>query len=229
MPKTTPILLVLAVLLTNCVGSHQVVPTSGTTATPMSETTATSALETTATPTLEVMTTSTASAIIEEYAVYEAVIESVYSIEGVESIVIKDHTATDLSPDGSLDNTMDYIQETLGTTIELETLNDYRVKNAQTQELNSIFSLNVQCVLLSEAQINEIFETGDGWSQFHATYPNSAGIVTFSRVGFNAEMNQALVYVEDQGEYGAGQGLYLFLIKKESGWSIQSTIVAWVS
>lgn len=166
----------------------------------------------------------------EEYAVYEVVIESVYLIEGVELIVIKDHTAPDVSPGGSLDSETEYVQENLGPAVELETLNDYKAKNRQTHKLDRRLSLDVQYALLSEVERREIFETGGGWSEFHAIYPNSPGVVvTFSRVGFNTEMSQALVYVEDQGDHGAGQGLYVFLTKEEGSWVIQSMIVAWVA
>lgn len=169
------------------------------------------------------------SVMTEEYAVYKTVIESIYLIEGVELIVIKDHTATGVYPGESLDSELEYLKENLGSAIETETLNDYEAKNRLTHKLDRRLSLNVQYVLLSEAERKEIFETG-GWSQFRAIYPNSPGVVvTFSRAGFNTEMNQALVYVEDQGDYGAGQGLYVFLTKQETAWVIQRMIVAWVA
>lgn len=170
-----------------------------------------------------------ASVVTEEYAVYETVIESIYVTEGIKLIVIMDHTTTGVSAGQSLDTEMEYLKKSLGAAIESATLNDYETRNEQTQELDRRFSLDAQYVLISESEVTEIFESGDDWSQFYATYPNSPGIVALSRVGFNAEMNQALVYVEDHAAYGSAQGLYVFLTKQEKGWVIQRMIVAWVS
>jgi hypothetical protein len=137
----------------------------------------------------------TPTSITEEYAVYKAVIESVYLTEGIELIVIRDRTAIDVSGE-SLDSELEYVQESLGPAIESETLNDFKVKNKRTHKLSQEFFLDVQYVLLSEVEFNKIFEAGGGWTQFYKTYPNSQGIMTLSRVGFNAKMDQASFFYQ---------------------------------
>jgi len=169
------------------------------------------------------------SAIAEEYAVYKAVIESLYLTEGVELIVIENRTAIGVSSSESLDSTVKYIQEAFGDAIELETLDDYIAKNRRSHRLEGGFSLDVPYVLLSEAELAEIFEQGGGWNQFYKLYPNSQGIMTLSRVGFNARMDQALVYIGNQADYLAGRGYYVLLKKKGGIWTIDRMIVAWIS
>ncbi len=165
----------------------------------------------------------------DKYAVYKAVIESLYLSEGFPLVVLKDHTALDTSPGESLDNVIAYIQENLGSAIESETLNDFRAKNRQSQEELDAGLFDKRCVLISEVKIKGIFEHGGNWSQFYITYPNSQGIMTLSRVGFNTKKNQALLYVGNQSDYLAGRGYYIFLTKKGEDWIIQTMIKAWIS
>lgn len=171
--------------------------------------------------------TSTIPSIADEYAVYKVVIESLYFSEGFPLVVLKNHTALDTSPGESLDNVISYIQENLGSAIESETLNDFRTKNRQSQELDAGL-FDTRYVLLSQAKFNEIFKQSGSWSKFYITYANSQGVMTLSSVGFNTKMDQALLYVGNQSDYLAGRGHYIFLTKKGE-WTIQTMIVAWVS
>lgn len=165
----------------------------------------------------------------EEHVVYETVIKSLYVTEGIKLVVIKDHTATDASPSKSLEAQVKYIRESLGAAIEAETLNDYKLNNRRAWELDRHLSLDVQYALLGEAEFSGIFKKGRGWRKFYRTYPNSQGLMTLSRVGFDAEMKQALVYVGNQSDYSAGEGYYVFLAKEGDVWSIQSLLVAWTT
>lgn len=244
MSKATLLLLPLFVILitSTCVSqttpSLQTVPTSVVVVPPTS--TGPPALPTptiiaVSTPTMAAATpTSTMAvkptlAINDEYAIYKTVIESLYLAEGIELIVIKDQTETGLSPDETLDSAMVYVQENAEAMIEPDMINDYKTKNEQTHKLERQFSLDVDYVLISEAELNDIFKSDDGWSQFNSIYPNSSGFVTLSKVGFNPEMDQALVYTGNQADYGTGQGFYVLLTKKGGDWNIQSMILAWVS
>ncbi len=154
------------------------------------------------------------------YAVYSALIKAKY-IEGhvVKLIVIEDHT----SLKGSLADT-DTIFEKL-PAIEQETLNNFQAKYLQQQPLADLFDLDVDVVLLSEKARKEIFEDIEdpdkGWEEFYRTYPGSQGIMALSRVGFNSEMNQALVYVWNLSASLGGEGWYVLLVKEDGVWKIQ--------
>lgn len=165
----------------------------------------------------------------EEYNVYSACIEAFFLVEGVELIVIRDHTDTDGSVGNTLAQEMRYVQDSLGSAVSEETLRDYRVQNASREPLSRRLALDVEVAFLSDTEFEAIFAAPDGWEQFYALYPHSQGIMTLSRVGFDRGMEQALVYVGNQVHYLAGQGYYLFLSKEGGRWVIQETVLVWIS
>jgi hypothetical protein len=170
-----------------------------------------------------------APAIAREYAVYEAVIEFLYLTKDIELIAIKNRTAADVSPSESLGSEVEYIREELGTAIELKTLDDYKAKNRRSHQLDADLSLDVPYVLLGEAELAEIFERGGGWDQFYKIYPNSQGIMTLSRVGFNTQIDQALVYVANRPDDKVGEGYYALLTMKGGVWTVDNVVIAWIS
>jgi len=169
------------------------------------------------------------SAEAEAYAVYSAVIQALYASEGVEQFVIRDHTISGVSPDDSLDREMEFLQEQVGAAIDPALLDDYRTRNLVPQALEEQFSLALPYTLISEAEFNRLFEQGDGWNRFYASYPGAQGVMTLSQVGFDASGTQALVYTGNQADAKAGQGYYLFLTKETGTWAIQEMVLAWVS
>lgn len=219
------LLLLVSILTTGCIGYEA----TSTPAMPTAAMTETVVPPPTKTP-VPAVTPTTGSAATEEYAVYAAIIEWGFLTESTRLIVVTDHTAAGLFVEESLDEQMiEYIRDNMGTDLQAETLNDYLAKNEETYELEKRFPLNMQYVLISEAELSKIFEDGEGWDQFYETYPNSQGTMTLSRVGFNTNMDQALVYVGNQAHYLAGIGYYVLLAKEESAWAIENAVVAWIS
>jgi hypothetical protein len=169
----------------------------------------------------------------EEYSVYTALIKAKYT-EGlhftgtgydsgpVQIYVITDHTAFRVG-NGSVDWLITSIP-----ALEQETLNDFHVKNEEEYPLVDSFYLSEAIVLIREEAVTLHFED-KGWNEFYQIYPFSQGIMTLSRVGFNSEMNQALVYVGNQAEYLGGAGYYVLLVKEAGVWVIHAEIMAWIS
>jgi hypothetical protein len=88
----------------------------------------------------------------------------------------------------------------------------------------------VSYVLLSQDEKNAMFGINqDGWQVFYAKYPDAPGILTFSRVGFDTALDQALVYVGDQSHFLAGAGHYVLLKKVNSAWTIDQKVMTWIS
>jgi hypothetical protein len=166
--------------------------------------------------------------IAEECRVYRAVIERSYGLAN-RKLVIVDRTATGLFRSTRPVGKLEYVRENFGGMLEPETLDDYRAKNRRYHRLNPNLALGVPYVLVSEGQIAKIFKQSRGWDRFYNIYPNSNGILTFSRVGFNAQTNQALVYHGSQTHYLAGVGRYVLLTKKEDIWTVDNTVETWVS
>lgn len=85
--------------------------------------------------------------------------------------------------------------------------------------------MKVDYVLLNEKESQDI----KGWDEFYKKYPNSPGIISVSRVGFNKEKNQAVVYVGLQSDYLAGRGVIFLLEKKDNSWQIKKQTLLWIS
>jgi hypothetical protein len=84
--------------------------------------------------------------------------------------------------------------------------------------------------LLSQTARNQIFsQNQSGWDIFYGRYPQAPGITTFSKVGFNAKRDQALVYMGTQSNWTVGTGYYLLLKKVNGTWSIDQQVMIWVS
>jgi hypothetical protein len=170
----------------------------------------------------------------EEFAVYAATIDRLYA-DGVAAfagnakvalIVIKEHTVADQHFPGLLDNS-EYIRQEL-VPLSDETLNDYKQKNREQSPLKDSFKLKIKHVLISEEGIKQAIKDA-GWKSFYEKYPASGGLVGFSRVGFNAATNQALVYLEHWCGGLCGSGNYVLLRKEGEGWKVVSVSRAWNS
>ena len=164
----------------------------------------------------------------EEYDVYSALIREMYFANrhdknatkpDIERVVIEEETFP--------------CQERLQMTkkfVDKNLIEDYRAKNTKPYHLIDLFILDVECVLLPSKDIQEIFNVNvDGWYEFYKKYPKSQGITTFSRVGFNADKTEALVYVSTSRGRLNGEGQYIKLSKKDGQWTIQKEIGLWVS
>lgn len=162
----------------------------------------------------------------DEYDVYAALIDEMYVDERVKLIVIVDHTDADYSED--LDQTLQYVTENI-SGIQQETLDDFKAQNAQSHPLRDDFNLRVPHGLISQREMKEIFSTGSGWDEFYQKYPDSQGAMTLSRVGFNREGDQALVYVGNQSHWLAGAGYYVLLARQDGAWVIQDNVMVWIS
>jgi hypothetical protein len=171
-----------------------------------------------------------APGIAREYEVYSAVIEEVYITAEVKFLVVDELTKADVPPGSSLEAEVENIKLRFRSSLGAEILEDYREKNGNPIQLERKLDISKPYALISESERERIFKTGEGWSQFYETYPEAPGmVITLSRVGFNPEGDQALVYVEDLGDFGAGQGLYVFLSKEGDRWIVQEVAVAWVA
>jgi hypothetical protein len=159
----------------------------------------------------------------EEYLIYSTLIEEMAG--DVELIVIRDSTRLEFVDD--LSEIVEHIREsTLG--VDEEVLGDFRVKNAHPLQLKNRFSFAGTTVLMSQEKFDSIFVGGGVWDEFYERYPKSNGILTFSRVGFNSQFDEALVCIGIQSHFKDGAGYYVFLDKLNDGWMVGETTLAWV-
>ncbi len=169
----------------------------------------------------------------EEYAVYAAFINegfyltgSRYSQDEIQLIVIIDHTYG-CEPDEELKEVLEWVGQEMPST-EQETLDNFQIKNTESHPLGDYFTLSLEVVLVSIEEMREMLQKDSAWKEFYAKYPYSQGIMTLSKVGFNAEMNQALLYVTDEWDDNIGSGYYVLFTKKEGIWTIQDWVRSWI-
>jgi len=163
----------------------------------------------------------------EEQAVYAALIQAMYPAE---LYVIMEYTATDvigLSED--IDSTLAQVSENMNG-LSQEVIKNFKTRNDRSYPLRDDMLLGFEYVLLSQEERNELFAINqNGWEMFYNRYPDSPGIITLSRVGFNARLDEALVYIGNQSHWMAGAGYYV-LLKKENGlWVIKQQVLVWIS
>jgi len=173
--------------------------------------------------------TQQASVWIEEAAVYSALISSRYVQGNVQRIVIRDHTGLD--PQDDLEMRLEYVHKNMPELTQAM-VTDFKVKNEKPFPLSSKLDLDIQYALISQERWQQIFTATDldgDWEEFYRIYPNSQGILTLSRVGFNNNLDMALVYVGNQSGGLAGAGYYLLMAKENNTWKVIREDMAWIS
>lgn len=164
----------------------------------------------------------------EEAAVYAAAIET-YLGRRPAQLVLQEETALFIGGDTA--ETLGYLTAKL-PGLEADTLDSLQARNdrAYAVPLSTARAWPFPCVLLTAAEMHSFFEpSAGGWDAFYARYPESQGIMELSRVGFNAEMTQALVYVGNQSHWLAGAGFYYLLAKEGGTWKVVGQVMVWIS
>lgn len=165
----------------------------------------------------------------DEKRVYEVTIEILFLEEGIEQIVVLDRTSKVVPSGKDWESHRAYLKAEFSNSIAKDTLEDFYNNNRNIRSFDTNLSLNVSFYILTQEEQNQILDTDDGWRQFYQAFPESPGILTFSRVGFNIQANQALVYVGNQVDHLAGRGYYVLLSKEGGEWIVNELVVAWIS
>jgi hypothetical protein len=112
-----------------------------------------------------------------------------------------------------------------------EVLDDYVRKNGVRKGLPPLPHLAAGKVRLDPEEYRRIFadEKTDGWKTFDRLYPNSAGYLSLSAVGFNRTGDRALVYYSQFCGWTCAEGAYVLLRKGAGGWEVERKQVMWVS
>lgn len=162
-----------------------------------------------------------------EYAVYSALIEAMYTTDKLSMIVVEDHTGLGVTSNDP--QQFDYLRKSL-PEVDQTLLDDFRSRNAQSEPLADQFTLKTQVVLIGQDEVTRLFGQGGGaWDEFYQKYPNSQGLMTLSKAGFNAAGDKALVYIGNQSHFLAGTGYAVVLAKKNGAWTILNQVMLWIS
>ena len=110
-------------------------------------------------------------------------------------------------------------------------INDFITKNSTIYQIDQTpFEGNKNCILVLDSEINILLsedKANSDWSEFFQRYPNSTGILSFSRVGFSEKKTQAIIYIEKHCGFHCGSGSYLFLGNSKNGWKVNSIYRIW--
>jgi hypothetical protein len=170
----------------------------------------------------------------EKYAVYAALIREMHlGSETKLAVIVEDTGCVKPSESADAEKMRDdeekYAFKGMPELLS-ETLDDFHYQSKQCRTLSWKFELPVKYVLVSEKKIRALFDKGIGrWDVFYARYPNSNGFIRLSNVGFNREMNQALVNTSKSCGGLCGAGYYVLLKKEQGIWKVNRQVNTWVS
>ncbi len=167
----------------------------------------------------------------DEYAVYDAVIADMFADNKVtfdfggdvtvKMLVILNHTVaytfSTVSSRSQTGVTEDWRSHFPG--ILQQTVEDYATKSTQPSLLKRSFNLKVDYILVGP---EEERTRRDEW---HA----ADGRVSLSRVGFDRDHRQALVYMSFYCGVLCGHGFFLFLTKSGTAWGVDKKFQVWIS
>lgn len=160
----------------------------------------------------------------EEYAVYSALLQqNPINFDLGPLIVVREQTTV---------SDADMFERTLEQAPALpeELADSYRSRTAASYSLGPGLDPSLNYVLMPEGEYGPLLRKGGAeWTKFQARYPESRGLVAFSRVGFSVSGNEALALMGVVcGDLCASGGLYL-LAKEEDGWKVQEALMEWIS
>jgi len=110
---------------------------------------------------------------------------------------------------------------------EVQTLDNYLLMNKTGQKLK-VWNLGVNSVIVTNSDLPDSkFE--NFWDRFYRKYPNSPGLMFFSKVGFNDRHEQAFLYMAKSCGGLCGVGKYVLLNKVNGEWVVSNEQELWVS
>ena len=173
-----------------------------------------------------------------EYAVYRGLIEQIYIPVNSDTFPIQrgdeiKHMVIDSETFFNYNYSLDHASEygpfgrwnepgssDLKESVLPDTYDSFLQRNQHTRTIDCTkLALSVPCTSIgrAEAERDEIFTRAQDVWDFDEIYPGSYGIVQLSRIGFDTERNQALVYAGNQfhGHESPDYPAYVFLFLRE--------------
>jgi hypothetical protein len=128
------------------------------------------------------------------------------------------------------DELMNKIEQARG--VSGEAIRDYKLRNLEPGSLRWIGSISPRIEFLSEDEIDRIFPEDASvypWTDFYKRFPGSSGLVSLSKIGFNNDHTQAIIYVANVCGGLCGSGEFVVLKKVRGRWVVDRTDQLWVS
>ena len=117
------------------------------------------------------------------------------------------------------------------SAVRTETVEDFLLKSCSTGHLSRTFHTDLPRSFV--ASENVLFE---GWPikkngppAFEKLFPGAGGIISFSRVGFDSGLDEAIVSASYVCGGLCGEGWSYILKKRQGKWEVASKRMVWVS
>lgn len=72
---------------------------------------------------------------------------------------------------------------------------------------------------MGDEEFEHIFRDREGWTRFRQAFPGSDGTLRFSRVGFDRDVTQAMLYAGQQFDWNIGSGGFWLFSKLDGEWT----------
>jgi len=157
---------------------------------------------------------------IEEYAVYNALLESKFASTDISQILFIDQT--DTVSKGLIEQDLTAFQKS--TPLEGELINSFMERNQKSYPLKPDLDFGLEYQLLTQEEVDELRsqDKASGWTLLYDKYPNAYGFVHLSPVGFNADFSQALVFMGTYHYDRLLEGGYYLMIRQNGSWIIEA-------
>lgn len=110
-------------------------------------------------------------------------------------------------------------------------ISDFLINNITPTILDETYLIN-SVHTVSRIELNEIWTNYDypyDWQEYYRRYPESNGIIDFSRPGFSADGDMAVMTFGWQFSGDGGQGYLIVLEKIDGKWMVRWRFNTWVS
>jgi hypothetical protein len=164
----------------------------------------------------------------DDYAIYAAALESLYSKEKIDRIVLIDQTGAGVPPGmAAMTRLGDAVREFYKDLPEglRDELNSRNKASADVDR--DKIGIKAEIVMLAYEDAKKI--VSGGWEDFGKRYSRCPGITLLSLPALNAEKDQALLYVGMSCGIVCGDGELLLLMKKDGHWFVKKKAIVWVS
>ena len=158
---------------------------------------------------------------IEEYTVYNDWLEAEFKGDKLDQVLIIDHTRANSTK--LMEQDLATFQEY--TPLSPELVASFKERNQQSYPLKPVLDFGVKYQLLTQEEVDELrpLDEASGWKLLYEKYPNSYGFVYLSRVGFNADFSEALIYTESFHYDQPIKGGYYLMVKQEGRWVVENS------
>ena len=161
---------------------------------------------------------------VEEYAVYAALLNYKYANKNTRQILIMDQTRANKPK--LLEQDLSFIQEHPPLAPDL--VDSFLERNQQSYPLKPVLDLDLEYQLLTQGEVDKFhpLDEASNWKLFYQKYPDTVGFLHLSRVGFNKDLSQALVYFEQYHYEQPIVGGYYLITRNSGRWEVNE-IMGW--